>query len=84
VTLQDKAEAEQVNAKKIAMAKASRDSAEKFLESKEAMLMSYQLEIQLMHAEARRAMAEKWDGQMPRSILPTSGQQQLLLNLNEP
>jgi hypothetical protein len=84
VTLQEKIEAEQTNAKKIAMAKASRDAAEKFLESKEAMLMSYELEIKLMQAEARRAMAENWDGQMPRSILPSSGDSQLLLNVRNP
>lgn len=83
VVLQEKAQNAQENAKKIGMAKASKDAAEKFLQAKDAMIMSYQLEIDLMRAQARKAMAESWNGTMPRSILPNGQAAQMLLDISD-
>jgi hypothetical protein len=70
---------DQKNLQTIAMAQAQADAAEKLMKAKEATTLQNQLEIQLMEAKARLAMAEKWNGQLPASILPSNSP--LLLNL---
>lgn len=59
------------NTTKIAKATAERKAAEAFLAEKEAMLMKYRQEISQLRAEARQAMAQHWDGQMPANLLPS-------------
>jgi hypothetical protein len=58
------------NATKVAKASAERRAAEAFLAEKEAMLMTYRLELNQLRAEARQTMAQRWDGQMPTNLLP--------------
>ncbi|MCH5374155.1 MAG: hypothetical protein JJ992_09270 [Planctomycetes bacterium] len=69
------------NAAKIAAAAAKREAAEAFLEEEQAMRLKYALEIQQLHADARRSMAESWGGQMPTNLLPGGSGTSLLLDI---
>ncbi len=62
------------NEQMVSNAIARREAAEKFLSAKDAILMTYQMEIQQTLAEARVARAKKWDGNMPANLLPSGGQ----------
>jgi hypothetical protein len=67
------------NAAKVAAAKSQRDAAVAMSAEREAMLLKYDLEIRQLRAEARRSMAERWDGQMPAHLLPAAAAPPALL-----
>lgn len=69
------------NEAKIAAAVAKRQAAEAFLEEEQAMRLKYALEIQQLRADARKAMAEGWSGQMPANLLPGGSGTNLLLEV---
>lgn len=70
------------NEQMVSNAIAQREAAEKFLDAKDAILMTYQMEIQKTLAGARLARAKKWDGNMPVNLLPSGGQgPQMLLSV---
>lgn len=77
---QEKLAQDKRNEKLIATAQTERDAAKMLFEAKEAATLKNQLEIQMTQAKAALTMAEKWNGQLPASILPANSP--LLLNLN--
>jgi hypothetical protein len=69
------------NAIKVATAQAVVDAATKLQNAKEAAAFQNELQVQLLAAQAKMAMATKWDGRMPANILPSTSP--LLLNLGD-
>jgi hypothetical protein len=57
------------------------DAANKPESAKEAAAFQNQLQIDLLTAQAKMAMAQKWSGALPASILPDNSP--LLLNLGK-
>ena len=76
---QEKLAQDKRNEKLLATAKTTADAARMIYEAKEATALQNQLEIATMQAKAALTMAEKWDGKLPTSILPSDSR--LLLNL---
>lgn len=62
-------------------AQAAADAAQKMFAVQEASKFNNQLQIQLLEAQARMAMATNWKGSLPANILPSNSP--LLLNLGE-
>jgi hypothetical protein len=69
------------NSIKVATAQAQADAAIKLASAKEAASFQNELQINLLLAQAKMAMATKWNGSMPASILPSTSP--LLLNLGD-
>jgi len=61
------------NEKKVSIAIAERKSAEEFAKAKDAMVLKTQLEIEMIRAN-------KWNGEVPRNIVPSNSQ--FLFSLN--
>ena len=77
---QAEAQAQQVrNDLKIKTSEAEAQAARNLLAAKEAALFQNELTINLTLAQAKMAMAQKWNGSMPTSILPSNSP--LLMNL---
>ena len=70
---------ENANKIKVMTAQAEVDAATKLENAKEAAQFQNQLQITLIEAQAKMAMATKWNGSMPASILPSNSP--LLMNL---
>jgi hypothetical protein len=68
----------------VAKAVAERQAAEQLLGSRDAVEMKTRLEILLTQAEARKAAAGRWKGQLPTMILPAGGNTPVLLQLPPP
>lgn len=67
------------NAQKIKAAEAEATAAKTLLAAKDAAQFQNELQIKMIEAQAQMAMATKWTGAMPASILP--GNSPMLLNL---
>lgn len=67
------------NQTKINAAQTEAESAQKLFAAKEAAQFQNMLQIALIQAQAQKTMAEKWNGGLPTSILPSNSP--LLLNL---
>ena len=63
----------------VSTAQAQVDAATKLAAAKEASLFRNQLQIALIEAQAKMAMATNWNGKLPENILPESSP--MLLNL---
>jgi hypothetical protein len=72
---------ENANRIKVMQAQAEVDAATKLENAKEAAAFQNQLKISLIEAEAKMAMATKWNGLMPANILPANSP--LLMNLGD-
>lgn len=66
----------------VSKAVADRQAAEEFQKAAEAQSSKIELDIRMVQAQATAAAAEKWNGQMPMSILPQGSQ--LLFGLDKP
>jgi hypothetical protein len=64
---------------KIATAQAQADAANKLESVKDAVAFQNQVQVSLLEAQAKMAMATKWNGSMPANILPDNSP--ILLNL---
>lgn len=73
VALQEQEVAVKNNEILISKAEARRDAALTAYNAREATLLRYNLDIQKMEAEAIMALAEKFDGQLPRLVPAGSG-----------
>lgn len=69
------------NSIKVATAQAQVDAATKLENAKDAAAFQNQLQVQLLTAQAKMQMATKWNGEMPKNILPSSSP--LLMNLGD-
>lgn len=79
-TAQMEQQATQIRNQTLVMtAEATAKAAKETFNAKEASELQTQLKIQQMQAQAQLSMAEKWNGQLPSSILPSNSP--LLLNL---
>jgi hypothetical protein len=71
-TAQQEQEAAKIrNQTAILTAQATAEAAAKTFSAKEASELQTELKIRQMEAEAKLAMAQKWDGKLPDSILPS-------------
>jgi len=59
-----------INEKTVSIAVAKREAAEEFEKAKEAMIAKVKLEIEQIRAEATRIAARKWNGSVPKNIVP--------------
>lgn len=74
-TAQMEQEAQRIrNETTVMTAQATADAAQKTLAAQEASKLQVELDIQRMEAQAKLAMAQKWDGKLPESILPADSQ----------
>lgn len=67
------------NATKVLVSQADADAASKMFAVQEASKFNNTLQISLLEAQARMAMATKWSGNLPANILPSGSP--LLLNM---
>jgi regulator of protease activity HflC (stomatin/prohibitin superfamily) len=72
-----------INAKDLSVAQNARAMAEEFAKAQEAQIAKTRLQIELTKAEAMKAAAEKWTGQMPASVLPQGSNLLFGLDRNE-
>ena len=57
----------------VAKAIAERKAAEEFAKAQEAMIAKVRLQIEQIKAEAMKAMTEKWNGEVPKNVVPNGG-----------
>jgi len=63
---------DKINARNVAIATAEKNAAIQFAKAKEARVAQVELEIRKMMAQAELNRSTKWDGAMPKNILPAN------------